>query len=173
MAPKDINDPSQLSFGPNSPRYVQASISFADIVMGSSSPHLIEPMPAPSMAASPVDNSCGASFFETLISKPLTLDFISIIDMLEDDHILIPTAIMENGSAPYERTLYRYFVGDRLGFNLVKSRTQDMWKEHGLCDIFINEDDVFFFKFENDDGMNYVLPKGIWKINGIPLFLRE
>nr|KAJ0209973.1 hypothetical protein LSAT_V11C400228520 [Lactuca sativa] len=42
-----------------------------------------------------------------------------------------------------------------------------------FCDIFINDDDVFFFKFDNDVGLNYVLQKGIWKINGIPIFLRK
>ncbi|CAH1446566.1 unnamed protein product [Lactuca virosa] len=80
---------------------------------------------------------------------------------------------MTNGSIPFERTFYGYFIGKRLAFPLVRDRLQDLWKEHGISDIFINNDDMFFFKFDNDNGMNYVLQKGIWKINGIPLFLRK
>ncbi|CAI9295446.1 unnamed protein product [Lactuca saligna] len=80
---------------------------------------------------------------------------------------------MEKGSIPFEQTLYGYFVGKRLAFPIVKQRTQELWKDHGLCDLFINDDDVFFFKFDNLMGMNYILQKGIWKINGIPLFIRK
>ncbi|KAL7586774.1 hypothetical protein Lser_V15G38818 [Lactuca serriola] len=102
--------------------------------------------------------------------NPLKFDFINNLDSFDDDVLLIPSEIMINGSAPYERTLYGYFVGQRLAFPLIKERTQDLWKEHGLCDIFISDDDVFFFKLDNDVALNYVLQKGIWKINGIPVF---
>lgn len=110
---------------------------------------------------------------EVAFVTPIKLDFVDICGSLEDDFLIIPPDMMANGSIPYERTLYGYFVGDRLAFPFVKDRTLELWNEHGLCDIFINDDDVFFFKFDNDVGMNYVLQKGIWKIKGIPLFLRK
>ncbi|CAH1443594.1 unnamed protein product [Lactuca virosa] len=107
-------------------------------------------------------------------SKPLSLDFIHNLESLEDDLILIPSAIMEKGNIPFERTLYGYFLGDRLAFPFVKDRFLELWKEHGLCDVFINDDDVFFFNFDNDVGMNYVLQKGIWKIkDGLSLIGRK
>ncbi|CAH1439103.1 unnamed protein product [Lactuca virosa] len=105
--------------------------------------------------------------------SPLKLDFINNLETSDDDVLIIPSDIISKGSIPFERTLYGYFVGKRFAFPLVKDRLQDIWKEHGICDIFINNDDMFFFKFDNDKGMNYVLQKGIWKINGIPLFLRK
>ncbi|CAH1451248.1 unnamed protein product [Lactuca virosa] len=40
----------------------------------------------------------------------------------------------------------------RRAINARLVRTQDLWKEHGLCDIFINDDDVFFLKFDIDEG---------------------
>nr|KAJ0200618.1 hypothetical protein LSAT_V11C600298590 [Lactuca sativa] len=161
------------NFDHESPRSSQRPLSFAEILKGGAGPTSFEPNPKNLDAATPRSKNCAVGKIDMVYSKPISLNYINNFEILEDDHILIPNEIMEKGSVPFEKTLYGYFVGKRLAFPLVKERLEDLWKEHGICDIFINHDDMFFFKFENTKGMNYVLQKGIWKINGIPLFLRK
>lgn len=57
LPPKDVTDSYFISFRPNSPRYVQASLSFADIVSGNSNLNLIEPTPAQTPPPRRVDDS--------------------------------------------------------------------------------------------------------------------
>ncbi|CAI9265118.1 unnamed protein product [Lactuca saligna] len=166
----------QLSFGPNNPKFVQNECSFPDIVLGRVSvdaPPPLKPISTSPIPYSDADLVHGLNYNEGNLLKPLSLDFIDNIEIIEDDQILIPPSIMDKGSVPFERTLYGYFVGDRLAFPFVRDRVFELWKEHGLYDIFINSDDVFFFKFDNIVGMNFVLQKSIWRINGFPLFLRK
>ncbi|CAI9261359.1 unnamed protein product [Lactuca saligna] len=154
----DFNTPPSF-FGPNSPNIVQQALSFADIVKGCppfNDPPLVD---APSTTTKPT----AVNDFNSAEAPPipsLKLDFINEIETSDDDFLIIPSDILANGSTPFERTLYGYFVGDRLVFPFVKDRTHELWKEHGLCDIFINDDDVFFFKFDNDvDGLSLIASK--------------
>ncbi|CAH1420508.1 unnamed protein product [Lactuca virosa] len=116
-------------------------------------------------AANPGNQNSATEKIDMIFSKPISLNFINNIEILEDDHILIPKEIMEKSRAPFERTLYGYFVGKRLAFSLVKDRLEDLWKEHGICDIFINNDDMFFFKFDND--------KELFNKDGLSLISRK
>ncbi|CAI9267202.1 unnamed protein product [Lactuca saligna] len=155
------------------PPFPLLPLSFADIVLGKSKTSLAGPLSPDHVVDDPTCKDSPIKFSDDEVPSvtPLKLDFVNISNSLHDDFLIIPPEIMTNGSIPFERTLYGYFIGNRLAFPLVKDSLQELWKEHGISDIFI--DDMFFFKFDNENGMNYVLQKGIWKINGIPLFLRK
>lgn len=99
--------PSPLSFGPNSPKHVQPSFSYADILLGcskiinTSNPAPIQPTSEPeffstlppSHAAKVVDP---ISNFDDKVQSvnPLKLDFINNLDSFDDDVLLIPSEIM-------------------------------------------------------------------------------
>lgn len=45
--------------------------------------------------------------------------------------------------------------------------------KYGLCDIFVNEVGIYFFKFKNEEGMNIVVDNGPWMVNNKPLLVQK
>ncbi|KAK9053517.1 hypothetical protein SSX86_027509 [Deinandra increscens subsp. villosa] len=70
-------------------------------------------------------------------------------------------------------TLYGYLVGGKISFGMLNFQLMKMWKKYGIIDISSNNSGFFFFRFENEDGMNKVLDFGIWLVKNVPLCLKR
>ncbi|XP_024962394.1 uncharacterized protein LOC112502655 [Cynara cardunculus var. scolymus] len=58
-------------------------------------------------------------------------------------------------------------------FYVVNSNLNRMWRRYGLVNVASNYEGFFLFKFNNEEGMSYVLENGPWLVNGIPLFVSK
>ncbi|KAJ9535280.1 hypothetical protein OSB04_un001622 [Centaurea solstitialis] len=65
------------------------------------------------------------------------------------------------------------FVGVRMPFFVVNNNLNRMWKRNGLVDVASNYEGFYLLKFNNEEGMKFVIDNGPWMINGVPLFVRK
>ncbi|GJV85608.1 probable methyltransferase PMT28 isoform X1 [Tanacetum coccineum] len=73
-------------------------------------------------------------------------------------------------SSRFENTLYGYFVGKRLAYQVVENYVNNVWSKYGLKRIQLHGE-FFLFQFETKEGMNRVLDYGSWLIRRVPLIL--
>ncbi|GJW22667.1 hypothetical protein Tco_0033289 [Tanacetum coccineum] len=84
--------------------------------------------------------------------------------------IAIPIAAMEEVSARFENTLYRYIIRKRLAFPLVETYVKNTWAKYGIERVMLHSG-FFFFQFATSDGMERVIESGPWLIRLVPLIL--
>ncbi|KAJ9554964.1 hypothetical protein OSB04_009578 [Centaurea solstitialis] len=46
-------------------------------------------------------------------------------------------------------------------------------KSYGLSDVILNDQGYFFFKFNSEQGLNFVFENGPWLFNGMPIFIQK
>ncbi|PWA95095.1 hypothetical protein CTI12_AA052670 [Artemisia annua] len=69
--------------------------------------------------------------------------------------------------------LYGYFVGTSMDYRVVRSNLMKMWRVHGVEEITKTSSGIYYFKFNNEEGMKTVLDCGPWMIQNVPLVLNN
>ncbi|KAJ9536695.1 LOW QUALITY PROTEIN: hypothetical protein OSB04_un000168, partial [Centaurea solstitialis] len=73
----------------------------------------------------------------------------------------------------YKTTLFGYFLGPRLNFAIVEKYAKTNWSKFGLTDVMLNNNGIFFFKFNDVGGSNQVVAAGPTMIRGVPFFVEN
>nr|GEU77014.1 hypothetical protein [Tanacetum cinerariifolium] len=75
---------------------------------------------------------------------------------------------VKEGCRKWVNTVCCYFVGTRMALVEVKYNVRRMWVRYGLDMIVINGHGFYFFKFKNEERMQYVVENGHWIIHNKP-----
>nr|GEU64375.1 hypothetical protein [Tanacetum cinerariifolium] len=90
-------------------------------------------------------------------------------ECVEGAAVMIPLAAIEEVTSRFENTLYGYFVGKRLAYQVVENYVKNVWSKYGLKRIQLYGE-FFLFQFETKEGVNRV-DYGAWLIRRVPLLL--
>ena len=60
----------------------------------------------------------------------------------------------------HRSTLYGYFLGPRLPFPVVQNYVKSVWGKFGFSNAMMNNNGVYFFKFNDLGGSNQVVEAG-------------
>ncbi|KAJ9535522.1 hypothetical protein OSB04_un001343 [Centaurea solstitialis] len=104
----------------------------------------------------------------------VTLSFKAPI-RLEDGRQVVrfsKEVIME-GAKTNPMLIVAHFVGASLPFFVLNNSLNRLWKRCGLVNVASNYKGYYLLKFNNEEGMKYVLENGPWMINGVPLFVKK
>ncbi|KAJ9536532.1 hypothetical protein OSB04_un000284 [Centaurea solstitialis] len=85
--------------------------------------------------------------------------------------IRIPVTLAQEAVKTHHTTLIGYFLGTRLHFPVVQSYVKTVWGKHGFVDAMMNNNGVYFFKFNDEGGCKQVIDAGPLMIRGVPLFV--
>ncbi|KAJ9546781.1 hypothetical protein OSB04_019324 [Centaurea solstitialis] len=88
-------------------------------------------------------------------------------------HAAIPDELIQKQGSKWALTLAGYFLGKRPAFPFVQFHARRMWKQFGLSEVILNDQGYFFFKFNSEQGLNFVLENGPWLFNGMPIFIQQ
>ncbi|KAJ9544054.1 hypothetical protein OSB04_023761 [Centaurea solstitialis] len=151
------------------------------------------PMLSPSsVLASPVSNSEAATLsspegslkpmsFADLLKKSANLAsgkgklkyYPPVVTELGTRRAFIPDELIQKQASERALTLAGYFIGKRPAFPFVQYHARRMWKQFGLSEVILNDQAYFFFKFNSEQGLNFVLENGPWLFNGMPIFIQQ
>ena len=81
--------------------------------------------------------------------------------------------IVELGSAKWDKTVCGQFLGCMVSFNEARYHIRRMWNKFGLEDMPVNDKGIFFFKFQDEQGILQVISNGPWMVNNKPLFVQR
>ncbi|KAJ9541721.1 LOW QUALITY PROTEIN: hypothetical protein OSB04_028227 [Centaurea solstitialis] len=85
--------------------------------------------------------------------------------------VTIPIELAKQAAKPYHTTLYGYFLGPRMPFQVVQQAVQRAWRKFGFADIMMNSVGVYFLKFNDEGGCSQVVEQGPLFIRGAPFFV--
>ncbi|GJW79881.1 RNA-directed DNA polymerase, eukaryota, reverse transcriptase zinc-binding domain protein [Tanacetum coccineum] len=93
--------------------------------------------------------------------------------MSEDgrDVVFDEEMIMEE-SRKWKMTLCGHFIGFKMSYNELHYNIRKMWGKYGLIDT-VAQNGLYYFKFNNEYGMNQVLESGPWMVSNRPLFVQK
>ncbi|KAJ9535398.1 hypothetical protein OSB04_un001488 [Centaurea solstitialis] len=81
--------------------------------------------------------------------------------------------VIQEGAKLNSMQLVGHFVGASMPFPVVDLVLKRMWKRYGLIDVASNYAGFFILKFNNEEGMWFVLENGPWMINNVPFFVKK
>ncbi|KAJ9564078.1 hypothetical protein OSB04_000044 [Centaurea solstitialis] len=96
-----------------------------------------------------------------------------VVTELGTRRAIIPDELVHKQASEWALTLAGYFIGKRPAFPFVQFHARRMWKKYGLTDVILNDQGYFFFKFNSDQGLNFVFENGPWLLNGMPIFIQR
>ncbi|KAJ9550215.1 hypothetical protein OSB04_014260 [Centaurea solstitialis] len=96
-----------------------------------------------------------------------------VVTELGTRHAIIPDDLIQKQANEWALTLAGYFLGKRPAFPFVQYHARRLWKKYGLTDVILNDQGYFFFKFNSDQGLNFVYENGPWLFNGMPIFIQR
>ncbi|KAJ9555370.1 hypothetical protein OSB04_009984 [Centaurea solstitialis] len=96
-----------------------------------------------------------------------------VVTELGTRRAIIPDDLVQKQANEWVLTLAGYFIGKRPAFPFVQYHARRMWKKYGLTDVILNDQGYFFFKFNSDQGLNFVFENGPWLFNGMPIFIQR
>ncbi|GJW01886.1 kinase RLK-Pelle-LRR-I-1 family protein [Tanacetum coccineum] len=82
------------------------------------------------------------------------------------DVVIFYDDLIMEGSRKWSMTLCGHFVGFRMTYNELKYNIKRMWGKFGLFDV-VAQNGMYYFKFNNENGMNQVLESGPWMVNSL------
>ncbi|PWA36994.1 zinc knuckle CX2CX4HX4C [Artemisia annua] len=91
----------------------------------------------------------------------------------KEAELSIPISVVQEINNRFGYTLYGYFLGKRLAFPVVEYYVKNAWAKFGINKVMMNTKGVFFFKFDNQKGLEDVLEAGPWMIRNIPIILKK
>ncbi|GJY46936.1 RNA-directed DNA polymerase, eukaryota, reverse transcriptase zinc-binding domain protein [Tanacetum coccineum] len=71
----------------------------------------------------------------------------------------------------FENFVYRFFLGKRVVYQMVKNYVKNVWSSFGLVRTMMNLKGIFFFKSSSNRGMESMLENGPWSIRIVQLIL--
>ncbi|KAJ9536534.1 hypothetical protein OSB04_un000286 [Centaurea solstitialis] len=87
--------------------------------------------------------------------------------------VRIPKELATEVMKTHKTTLYGYFLGPRLQFPIVERYVKAAWGKYGFSEAMMNNNGIFFFKFNDYGGSNQVVESGPLMIRGVPLFVEH
>ncbi|KAJ9535363.1 hypothetical protein OSB04_un001525 [Centaurea solstitialis] len=81
--------------------------------------------------------------------------------------------VIQEGAKLNSMQLVGHFVGASMPFPVVDLVLKRMWKRYGLIDVASNYAGFFILKFNNEEGLCFVLENGPWMINNVPFFVKK
>ncbi|KAJ9547938.1 hypothetical protein OSB04_020481 [Centaurea solstitialis] len=97
----------------------------------------------------------------------------SVVSELGTRQAVIPDELVQRQASEWAMTLAGYFIGKRPAFPFVQFHARRMWKQYGLSEVILNDQGNFFFKFNSEQGLNFVFENGPWLFNGMPIFIQK
>ncbi|CAI9278120.1 unnamed protein product [Lactuca saligna] len=92
---------------------------------------------------------------------------------LPEGVVEMPICDILKGCSPFKTTLYGYFIDKHVNFFNVNKFAHNTWKKHGLEEVMVNDEGIYFFRFSTEQGMNSVLEGGVWMIFDSALVVRR
>ncbi|GJX09403.1 RNA-directed DNA polymerase, eukaryota, reverse transcriptase zinc-binding domain protein [Tanacetum coccineum] len=86
--------------------------------------------------------------------------------------VMFDDEILKEGIKKWQLTLCGHFVGYRMSYAELRYNLGRMWGRYGLIDI-ATQNDMFLFKFRDEEGLNFILESGPWMVNNKPLFIQK
>nr|GEW31098.1 hypothetical protein [Tanacetum cinerariifolium] len=83
------------------------------------------------------------------------------------DVAIFDEELVSSGSVKWKLTVCGYFVGAKMNFYELRYNLRKMWGRYGLCEMFSTSNDVYYFKFNNKNGMDQVQENSPWLVGGI------
>lgn len=102
-----------------------------------------------------------------LVTVPTELDSNGI-EVVVFDEILIA-----EGSKRWDKTLCGYFVGKGMTDNELRYNLRRMWNRYGFKDIVNTSNGIFFMKFHNNEGLDYIVNNGPWMVSKKPFYVQK
>ncbi|GJR70117.1 ribonuclease H-like domain-containing protein [Tanacetum coccineum] len=116
------------------------------------------------------DNSANkhALYAQAAMDKEEISNKLSFVptEILDDDRkvVIFDDEPMALGSEKWKLTLCGYFVGYKMSLYELRYNIRRMWSKHGVADILPHSNDVFLFKFNHKEGLQFVLENGPWLV---------
>ncbi|CAI9288727.1 unnamed protein product [Lactuca saligna] len=134
-------------------------------------------MNAPIMALDELKTNEPVSCAEKVSGKKLNAaNLISKVKKnaeLPDGVVEMPICDILKGCSPFKTTLYGYFIDKHVNFFNVNKFAHNTWKKHGLEEVMVNDEGIYFFRFSTEQGMISVLEGGVWMIFDSALVVRR
>ncbi|CAI9274216.1 unnamed protein product [Lactuca saligna] len=92
---------------------------------------------------------------------------------LPDGVVEMPICDILKGCSPFKTTLYGYFIDKHVNFFNVNKFAHNTWRKHGLEEVMVNDEGIYFFRFSTEQGMISVLEGGVWMIFDSALVVRR
>ncbi|GJS99828.1 RNA-directed DNA polymerase, eukaryota, reverse transcriptase zinc-binding domain protein [Tanacetum coccineum] len=89
-----------------------------------------------------------------------------------DNVMIFDDELIELGSKKWSLIVYGQFIGCSIGFNEARYHIRMMWNKFGLRDV-IAKNGVFYFKFQDEEGIKEVINNGPWMVNNKPLAVQK
>ncbi|XP_024965720.1 uncharacterized protein LOC112505911 [Cynara cardunculus var. scolymus] len=85
--------------------------------------------------------------------------------------VKIPIEMAKEATKSYNTVLYGYFLGPRIHFPLVQKFVKAAWGKYGYSDAMMNENGIYFFRFNDEGGCDWVIEADPLMVCGVPLFV--
>ncbi|KAJ9561754.1 hypothetical protein OSB04_006914 [Centaurea solstitialis] len=87
--------------------------------------------------------------------------------------IRIPMELANEAMKLHKATLYGYFLGPRLHFPVVERYVKAVWGKFGFSEAMMNNNGIYFLKFNDVGGSNQAVEAGPLMIRGVPFFVEH
>ncbi|GJZ02030.1 RNA-directed DNA polymerase, eukaryota, reverse transcriptase zinc-binding domain protein [Tanacetum coccineum] len=90
-----------------------------------------------------------------------------------EEVVIFDEELVNEGSEKWKFTVCGYFVGSSMPVYEVKYNIRRMWGKYGLRDIVVDNDEICYAKFKDEESMNLVLEQSPWMVNGRPFIVQK
>ncbi|KAJ9561650.1 hypothetical protein OSB04_006810 [Centaurea solstitialis] len=113
--------------------------------------------------------------FAKAVGKSATTTALSFFPLAnkEQSCIRIPKELATEVMKTHSATVFGYFLGPRLHFSVVERYVKAAWGKFGFSDLMMNNNGIYFFKFNDIGGSTQVVESGPLMIRGVPLFVEH
>ncbi|KAJ9536701.1 hypothetical protein OSB04_un000086 [Centaurea solstitialis] len=113
--------------------------------------------------------------FAKAVGKSTTTTALSFFPLAnkEQSCIRIPKELATEVMKTHSSTLFGYFLGPRLHFSIVERYVKVAWGKFGFTELMMDNNGIYFFKFNDIGGSNQVVEAGPLMIRGVPLFVEH
>ncbi|GKC88040.1 zinc knuckle CX2CX4HX4C containing protein, partial [Tanacetum coccineum] len=95
------------------------------------------------------------------------------IDENGNEVVVLNDEMIESGCEKWKYTICGFFVGGQVTYSEARYHLRRMWNQFGYIDLMKNDGGVFFFKFQDEKGMEEVINNGPWLVNNKPMFVQK
>ncbi|KAJ9561549.1 hypothetical protein OSB04_006709 [Centaurea solstitialis] len=112
------------------------------------------------------------STFASVVGKTISesLSFFPLENKAQSC-VHLPLELAKEAMKTHHATLFAYFLGPRIPFPVVQTYVKTAWSKYGFVSAMMNNNGVFFFKFNDAGGCSQVVENGPLMIRGVPLFV--
>ncbi|GJW86809.1 RNA-directed DNA polymerase, eukaryota, reverse transcriptase zinc-binding domain protein, partial [Tanacetum coccineum] len=90
-----------------------------------------------------------------------------------EEVVIFDEELVNEGSEKWKFTVCGYFVCSNMPGYKVKYNIRRMWGKYGLRDIVVDNDEICYAKFKDEESMNLVLEQSPWMVNGRPFIVQK